>query len=152
MGRLRLVRAWFKLLLLIRAAPRSHTRRHPRKSALFALRGKQVSPAPANVFWFPLAGRRGAVSPALPGLSSWVVCPHCASPPSPPILTRARFVVRSGRVVRVLALAVRALQPACRPPGPPARLKFVQTFARRALARHRPRGVVWGGVCAELIT
>lgn len=107
-GRLRLGRSWFMLAILLRAAPRANSRRHPRKSALFALRGKQVSPAPANFCGFRSQVGGGSCRPpclgCMPGLSARLA----PRPPRRPIVTRVRFVMRSGRVVRVLALAVRA--------------------------------------------
>lgn len=122
--------------------PANKPRRHPRKSALFALRVKQVSPAPANVCGFRSQVGGGSCRP--PCLGCRLGCfPLCAAPPSSPNYNARKFCCALGCVVRVLALAMRALLPACRPPGPPARFKIVKDLTRRAFTHHRPRGVVW---------
>ena len=150
MGRLRLGRARLLLLRFSYAPPPAPTQAAPsQKRFVCSAGGNKCPPAPANVLWFPLAGRRGVVPPALPGLSAWVVCPHHVAPPSPPNYNARKVRCALGSCgARARSRSARLTS---RVPSPrtPARFKFVLTFARRALTHPRPRGVVWGGVCAE---
>ena len=73
------------------APPRATIKAAPSQKRFVCSAGETSVTRSRKRLWFPLAGRRGYVSPALSELSVKVVCPLCAASPSPPNYNARKF-------------------------------------------------------------